>query len=118
MCDNKNKHNGGVSGNASSAFLLFRIAFWPSAGKEPSYWFSARTVFILYVLIVRFPFPFGVCGRTWNSIVSVPDHCLFFYFVLSLSSCYDILVDRGAVFSVYLAVQKIPLIKILFPKRV
>ena len=27
-----------------------------------------------------FPFPFGVWGRMWNSIVSVPDHCLITYF--------------------------------------
>ena len=32
------------------------------------------------VLIVGVPFPFGVEGRMWNSIVSVPDHCLFMYF--------------------------------------
>ena len=34
------------------------------------------------VLIVGIPFPFGVYGRLWNSIVSVPDHCLFIYFSL------------------------------------
>ena len=33
------------------------------------------------VLVVRVPFPFGVWGRMWNSIASVPDHCLFIYFV-------------------------------------
>ena len=33
------------------------------------------------VLIVGVPFPFGVYGRMLNSIVSVPDHCLFIYFV-------------------------------------
>ena len=32
------------------------------------------------VLIVGVPFPFGVYGRMWNSIVSVPDRCLFIYF--------------------------------------
>ena len=32
------------------------------------------------VLVVRVPFPFGVWGRMWNSIVSVPDHYLFIYF--------------------------------------
>ena len=31
------------------------------------------------VLVVRVPFPFGVWGRMWNSIVSVPDHCLCIY---------------------------------------
>ena len=29
------------------------------------------------ILVVRVPFPFGVWGRMWNSVVSVPDHCLF-----------------------------------------
>ena len=28
------------------------------------------------VFVVRVPFPFGIWGRVWNSIVSVPDHCL------------------------------------------
>ena len=31
------------------------------------------------VLVVRVPFPIGVWGRMWNSIVLVPDHCLFIY---------------------------------------
>ena len=34
------------------------------------------------ILIVCVPFPFGVQGRMWNLIVSVPDHCLFIYFTL------------------------------------
>ena len=33
------------------------------------------------VLIVGIPFPFGVWGRMWSSIVSVPGRCLFIYFV-------------------------------------
>ena len=33
------------------------------------------------VLVVCVRFPFGVWVRMWNSIVSVPDHCLFIYFV-------------------------------------
>ena len=35
---------------------------------------------INFVLIICVPFPFGVWGRKCNSIVSVPDHCLFIYF--------------------------------------
>ena len=31
------------------------------------------------VIIVGVPFLFGVKGRMWNSIVLVPDHCLFIY---------------------------------------
>ena len=29
------------------------------------------------VLIVGVAFPFGVKDKMWNSIVTVPDHCLF-----------------------------------------
>ena len=36
----------------------------------------SRAVF----LILGVPVPFCVQGRMWNSIVSVPDHCLFIYF--------------------------------------
>ena len=31
-----------------------------------------------------FYFPFGFEGRMWDLIVSVPDHCLSFYFVATL----------------------------------
>ena len=31
------------------------------------------------VFIVGVPFPFSVWGRMWNSLLSVPDHCLFIY---------------------------------------
>ena len=51
-------------------FNSFRIALCPSVGKELSFWFFASAVFILVpVLIVGVPFPFGVQGRIWNSIV-------------------------------------------------
>ena len=32
------------------------------------------------ILVVRVPLPFGDWGRVWNSIVSIPDHCLFISF--------------------------------------
>ena len=35
-------------------------------------------------LVVPIPFSFGVWGRMWNSIVSVPDLCLFIYIPLML----------------------------------
>ena len=41
-----------------------------------STWRSAGTVLVLPSLIVCVPFPFGVRGRMWNQIVSVPDYCL------------------------------------------
>ena len=51
---------------------------WPSVGKEMSPLLFTGAVFIFSaVLIVGVPFPFSVKGRMWNSIVSVPDHCLF-----------------------------------------
>ena len=34
-------------------FILFRIAFWPSVGKELSSWLSAHTDFNCAVLLVR-----------------------------------------------------------------
>ena len=50
--------------------------FWervvPFAFHLCCFYFSA-------VLIIGVPFPFGVKDRIWNSIVSVPDHCLFIY---------------------------------------
>ena len=60
-------------------FILFRIALWPSAGKELSPWLFTCVIFIFSaVLVVRVLFLFGVWGKVWNSIVSVPDYWLFF----------------------------------------
>ena len=60
-------------------FILFMIAVWLSAGKELSPWLFTCVVFILVpaVLVVRVPFPFGVWGSVWNSVVSVPDHFIY-----------------------------------------
>ena len=33
-------------------------------------------------------FPFGFEGRMWDLILSVPDHCLSFYFVFKMASDY------------------------------
>ena len=57
--------------------ILFRIALWPSAGKELSPWLFTCYFYFSAVLVVRVPFPFGVWGRVWNLIVSVPDYCIF-----------------------------------------
>ena len=62
---------------------------WPSAGKGMSLWLFTCVVFIFREdLVVRFPFPFGVLGRMWNSILSVPDHCLFIYFTRYIARMY------------------------------
>ena len=42
------------------------------------------------VLILGVPFPFGVKGRIWNSIVSVPDHSIFIYFTGSSAVAQNI----------------------------
>ena len=34
-------------------------------------------------------FPFGFEGRMWDLIVSVPDHCLSFYFANKTKSKYE-----------------------------
>ena len=52
-----------------------------SAGKEMTSWLSACADLLYAVLIFCVPFPYGVWGRKWNSTVSVPDHCLFIYFI-------------------------------------
>ena len=45
------------------------IALWPSAGKEMT---SCLSVLLYAVLIVCVPSPL----RTWDSIISVPEHCI------------------------------------------
>ena len=44
-------------------FILFRIAWWPSGGKELSAWLSACAVLHYAIFIVCTPFRFGVCGQ-------------------------------------------------------
>ena len=46
-------------------------------------------------------FPFGFEGRIWDLIVSVPDHCLSFYFNLKENVLYF-----GNICSVYTTVYK------------
>ena len=55
------------------------MAWWSSAGKELSSWLSICAVLLHAVLNVCVPFPFGVWGRMWYLIVSVPDQCLFVF---------------------------------------
>ena len=42
-------------------------------------------------------FPFGFEGRIWDLIVSVPDHCLSFYF--------DLAVETGVLILFHLSVE-------------
>ena len=51
--------------------IVFRITWWQSAGKALEFPF---VLFLFYaVCIIYVPFPLGVWGGMWNSIVSVPD---------------------------------------------
>ena len=60
--------------------FLFRIAYGLLLGKSCPFGFS-----FVFECLRRVPFPVGVWGRMWNSIVPVPDHCLFFYVTLYLT---------------------------------
>ena len=42
-------------------------------------WFTARAFRKLLSMYVYSHFPFGYEGKRWDLIVSVPDHCLYFY---------------------------------------
>ena len=49
-------------------------------GKELFIRFTANAFRKLPSVCVFGCFPFGFGGRMWDLIVSVPDHCLVFYF--------------------------------------
>ena len=60
-------------------------------GKELFIRFTASAFRKLPSVYVFSYFPFGFEGRMWDLIVSVPDHCLSFYFVYADSEASDIL---------------------------
>ena len=54
-------------------------------GKELFILFAASAFRKLPSIYVFSYFPFGFEGRIWDLIVSVPDHCLSFYFSVSMN---------------------------------
>ena len=52
--------------------------------KELLIRFTARAFRKLLSFYVFSYFPFGFEGRIWDLIVSVPDHCLSFYFIKNI----------------------------------
>ena len=52
-------------------------------GKSCSFGFAAHAFRKLLSVYVFSYFPFGFEGRMWDLIVSVPDHCLSFYFLVT-----------------------------------
>ena len=61
------------------------------SGKELFIRFTARAFRKLLSIYVFSSFPFGFEGRIWDLIVSVPDHCLSFYFEVIID-CMPVLV--------------------------
>ena len=55
-------------------------------GKELFILFAASAFRKLSSIYVFSYFPLGFEGRIWDLIVSVPDHCLSFYFVVKTLS--------------------------------
>ena len=81
QCDSVTWHGEDTAHDKSGLWLIVRFI---SDSLEAICWERAvRLAFRLCcfnfsaVLVVHAPFPFGVWGRMWNSIVSVPDLCLF-----------------------------------------
>ena len=63
-------------------FVTFRLLNDHLFGKELFIRFTARAFRKLLSIYVFSYFPFSFEGRVWALIVSVPDHCLSFYFKL------------------------------------
>ena len=76
-------------------FVNFRYPNDDLIGKELFIRFTASAFRKLLSVYVFSYLPFGFEGRMWDLIVSVPDHCLSFYFALSfrhsvvLSFCHN-----------------------------
>ena len=62
-------------------FVNFRYLNDHLFGKELFILFAASAFRKLSSIYVFSYFPFGFEGRIWDLIVSVPDHCLSFYFL-------------------------------------
>ena len=66
-------------------------------GKELFIWFIAHAFHKLLSIYVFSYFPFGFEGRVGDLIVSVPDHCLSFYFpcgeIIKIKSLLPLLSD-------------------------
>ena len=74
-----------------SLLLLFFLS-----RKELFVWLSARAFRKLLSIYVFSYFPFGFEGRIWDLIVSVPDHCLSFYFAMMYKIVRDLVLALKA----------------------
>ena len=64
-------------------FVHFRCLNDHLFGKELLVWFTESVFGKLLSVYVFSYFHFGFEGRMWDLIVSVPDHCLCFYFLVT-----------------------------------
>ena len=67
-------------------------------GESMGFRFTASAFRKLPSIYVFSYFPFGFEGRIWDLILSVPDHCLSFYFsvlVIRLENNVDRLTDHA-----------------------
>ena len=71
---------------AYQKFITCKTPSDGATGKELFILFAASAFRKLSSIYVFSYFPFGFEGRIWDLIVSVPDHCLSFYFLLAPQS--------------------------------
>ena len=69
--------------------FLFLLSVFILFGKELFIRFTASAFRKLPSIYIFSYFPFGFESRMWDLIVSVPDHCLSFYFGDSLRTAED-----------------------------
>ena len=72
--------------NAKIRNKFIEIKYSVSNGLELFILFAASAFRKLSSVYVFSYFPFGFEGKIWDLIVSVPDHCLSFYFVIFITN--------------------------------
>ena len=62
------------------SFVQIHAGQLSATGKSTGFLFTASAFRKLPSIYVFSYFPFGFESRMWYLIVSIPDHCLYFYF--------------------------------------
>ena len=73
----------------------FKIAEWPPIRERAVHSVFRECLCKLPSIYVFSYFPFGCEGRMWDLTVSVPDHCLSFYFPNSQKMARSILLQQS-----------------------
>ena len=87
-------------------FVNFRKLNDHLFGKELFILFAASAFRKLSSIYVFSYFPFGFEGRIWDLIVSVPDHCLSFYFAVPTRNSALCMVGRCNFLFLYLLIKR------------